>query len=302
VAEPHRRARVVIVGTLYLVPTPIGNLRDITLRALDVLRSVKLIAAEDTRQARKLLAHYDIHTPTISYHAHNERERVPQLLEVLREHDVALISDAGTPGISDPGAVLIRAAIEAGIPVVALPGPSSILPALVASGLPTDRFHFAGFLPRRSGERAAALRQAAACGATIVCFEAPHRLVEMLEDALQALGDRRAAVARELTKLHEEVMRGRISELREHFQKNPPRGECVVVIAGETPGAGPAPPTPPDTETLRRMLLDELARAASRRDAARAVARQTGVALQELYRILRDLEQGEDREGALEIS
>lgn len=281
------------MGTLYIVPTPIGNLRDITLRALDVLRSVGLIAAEDTRQARKLLAHYDIHTPVISYHAHNEQARVARLLAALREHDVALVSDAGTPGISDPGGVLIRAAIEAGFPVVALPGPSSILPALLVSGLPAGSFHFAGFLPRRPGERAAALRQAAACGATIVCFEAPHRLLDMLQDACRVLGDRHAAVARELTKLHEEVVRGRLSELHEHFLRNPPRGECVVVIAGQAAVAEQARPAPPDTETLRTLLREELARAVSRRDAVRAVAGRTGVEPQELYRLLRDLEQPE---------
>lgn len=288
------------MGTLYIVPTPIGNLRDITLRALDVLRSVGVIAAEDTRQARKLLAHYDIHTPVISYHAFNEQARVAQLLQALRQHDVALVSDAGTPGISDPGAVLIRAAIEAGFPVVALPGPSSILPALLVSGLPVGAFHFAGFLPRRSGERAAALRQAAACGATIVCFEAPHRLLDFLQDARRVLGDRQAAVARELTKVHEEVVRGRLSELHAHFLRTPPRGECVVVIAGQGTLAEQAPPPPPDVATLLSLLHEELARGASRRDAVRAVAQHTGVEPQELYRLLRDLEQPDDRQDAAE--
>ena len=218
-------------GTLYLVATPIGNLADITHRAIDVLKSVALIACEDTRHTRKLLQHYGIETKTISYHEHNEQERVRQLIDLLTEgKDVAVVSDAGTPSISDPGFRLVRAAIENGLPVVPVPGPSALISALIAAGLPTDEFFFGGFLPARSNARRTRLNELSSVPGTLVFYEAPHRLAETLKDALSMLGEREAVVARELTKLHEELRRGRLSELAEHYSNQEPRGEIVLLI------------------------------------------------------------------------
>ena len=218
-------------GTLYLVATPIGNLADITHRALDVLTNVELIACEDTRHTRKLLQHYGISTKTVSYHDHNEQERARQLIELLREgKDVAVVSDAGTPSISDPGFRLVRAAIENEIAVVPVPGPSALISALIAAGLPTDEFFFGGFLPARSNARRTRLTELRSVPGTLVFYEAPHRLAETLKDALETLGEREAVVARELTKLHEELRRGRLSELGEHYSREQPRGEIVLLI------------------------------------------------------------------------
>ena len=218
-------------GTLYLVATPIGNLADITHRAIDVLNKVSLIACEDTRHTRKLLQHYGIPTKTISYHEHNEQERARQVIELLREgKDVAVVSDAGTPAISDPGFRLVRAAIENALTVVPVPGPSAVVAALIAAGLPTDEFFFAGFLPARSNARRTKLAELKSVPATLIFYEAPHRLAETLKDALETLGEREAVVARELTKLHEELRRGRLSELAEHYSNEEPRGEIVLLI------------------------------------------------------------------------
>ncbi len=226
--------------TLFLVATPIGNLEDITLRALRVLGEVPLIAAEDTRMARRLLSHFKIEAPKIvSYNDHNKRARLPAVLEALALGDVALISDAGMPAISDPGHDLVVAAIDAGHDVVPLPGASAVIAAVAASGLPSRRFHYLGFLPRQSGARRKALREAAASGDTMVIFESPHRVLQTLEDALVALGDRRIAVGRELTKLHEEIWRGTITDAITHFAQ--PRGEFALVIEGLAPEVVPAP-------------------------------------------------------------
>jgi len=214
------------------VGTPIGNLEDITLRALRVLREVGLIAAEDTRRTRQLLARYGIHTPLISYHDHNKQARLPVLLAALREKDVALVSEAGMPGLSDPGYELIRAALEAGFVVVPVPGPSAVITALVVSGLPADSFVYLGFLPRRRSQRRRFLQSLAQERRTLVAFEAPHRLLESLEDILDILGDRELAVARELTKVHEEIWRGKVSGALERFRSSPPKGEFTLVIAG----------------------------------------------------------------------
>jgi 16S rRNA (cytidine1402-2'-O)-methyltransferase len=219
------------MGTLYLVATPIGHLQDITLRALQVLRDVPLIAAEDTRSARKLLTHFEIAARRItSYNEHNARAKTPALVAALASGDVAVISDAGMPGISDPGHDLVVAAIAAGHRVVPVPGASAVVAAVAASGLPSRRFHYLGFLPRQSGPRRRALASAAGSGDTLVVYESPHRVRATLEDALAALGDRRVAVARELTKLHEEIWRGRISAAITHFAA--PRGEFTLVIEG----------------------------------------------------------------------
>lgn len=218
-------------GTLYLVATPIGNLADITHRAIDVLTNVELIACEDTRHTRKLLQHYGISTKTISYHDHNEQERARQLVELLREgKDVAVVSDAGTPSISDPGFRLVRAAIENGLAVVPVPGPSALISALIAAGLPTDEFFFGGFLPARTNARRSRLKEVSSVPGTLIFYEAPHRLAETLKDAYEILGEREAVVARELTKLHEEIKRGRLSELAEHYSTEDARGEIVLLI------------------------------------------------------------------------
>jgi 16S rRNA (cytidine1402-2'-O)-methyltransferase len=220
------------VGTLYVVGTPIGNLEDITLRALRILDQVGLIAAEDTRAARRLLTHYDIKTPLTSYWERNKLTKLDSILRALEEHDVGLISKAGMPGISDPGYELIKAAISDGIDVVPVPGPSAPVAALVVSGLPTDSFLYLGFLPRKRGKRTRLLSSVVGETRTLVAFEAPHRLLPALEDVRDTLGDRPMAVTRELTKLHEEVVRGTTSDLIQHFESSPPRGEVTLVIQG----------------------------------------------------------------------
>ena len=221
-----------MIGTLYLVATPIGNLEDITHRAVRVLSEVKVIACEDTRHTRKLLNHYGINTKTISYHEHNERERAGELLKVLEAGaDVAIVSDAGTPGISDPGFQLARIAIESGAQVVPIPGPSALISAVIASGLPTDEFYFGGFLPARSGARRTRLAELRSIPATLIFYEAPHRIAASLRDAFEVLGERQAVVARELTKMHEEIARGSLSELATRFSSGEhARGEMVLII------------------------------------------------------------------------
>ena len=218
------------VGTLYIVATPIGNLKDFTYRAVETLQNVQLIAAEDTRHSRKLLQHYKIGTPTISYFEHNRFTRIPKIIETLHMgSDVAIITDAGTPGVSDPAYKLVRAAIEEGLRVEAIPGSSALLAALVSSGLPTDRFLFEGFIPSKKG-RKKRLESIQDDQATIVFFESPHRVVKTLKDIYEVLGDRPAVLARELTKLHEEIIRGTVSELLTYFTQKSPRGECVLMI------------------------------------------------------------------------
>ena len=217
---------------LYVIATPIGNLEDISLRALRLLREVKLIAAEDTRTTRRLLNAYNMKTPLTSYHEHSKRAKLDYLLDYLEKEDLALVSEAGMPGLSDPGYGLIVAAIERGIPVVPIPGASAVITALVVSGLPTDQFFYVGFLPRRKGQRQRLLSSIVDEPRTIVAFETPHRLKEALSDIEEILGNRRLSVCRELTKIHEEVFRGRVSQAREHFTE--PRGEFSLVIEGKT--------------------------------------------------------------------
>jgi 16S rRNA (cytidine1402-2'-O)-methyltransferase len=202
-------------------------------RALRVLREVHLIAAEDTRHTRQLLTHFDIHTPLTSYFEHNKLAKIEKVLSALGQGDVALVSDAGTPGINDPGYELVRAALEAGYPVSPVPGPSAPIAALAASGLPTDSFLFLGYLPRKSSERKESLRRVAGLAYTLVFLETPHRLLDALDDLLAVLGDRPLAAARELTKVYEQFVRGRISEVRDHFRHNEPRGEFVLVVSGQ---------------------------------------------------------------------
>lgn len=220
-------------GTLYLVSTPIGNLEDITLRALRVLEEVDLIAAEDTRRTKLLLHHYQITGPITSYHDHNKEARSPSLIKALLSgKSVALASDAGTPGISDPAFYLVRLAIHHQVPVVPVPGPTALISALIVSGLPTDRFAFEGFLPTKSGRRKARLKFLSQEERTILLFESPHRLERTLREILEVIGDRRAAVTRELTKKFEEIIRGSVAQLLDHFKEKKPRGEVVIVVAG----------------------------------------------------------------------
>ncbi len=270
-------------GTLYLCATPIGNLEDITLRALRLLGEVDLIAAEDTRRTRKLLAHYDLHTPLQSYHRHSRPEvRAKLLRRLLDGQDIALVSDAGMPGISDPGYELVRAALEAGVNVVPLPGANAALSALAVSGLPTDAFRFHGFLPAKGRERRRLLEELARARETVVLYEAPHRLRALLRDLTAVCGEQRpAAVARELTKKFEQVLRGTLAELAAHFAAEEPRGEFCVVLAG----APESPPRAPKEAELRAAVEAALAHGASVRDAAREVAEALGIPRKQAYEL-----------------
>lgn len=266
------------LGILYLVATPIGNLDDITLRALRILQTVSVIAAEDTRHTRQLLDRHDIKQHLTSFFEHNDRAKTLQILERLRSGDVALVSDAGTPGISDPGYELIRAAIDAGIRVVPIPGPSAPIAALAGSGLPTDQFTYLGFLPRRTAERRRILAEAGGERRTIVAFESPHRLIDALEDIRFVLGERPVVIARELTKIHEEFVRGTVSQAIERFRAIPPRGEVTLVIGGELTAE-----TPVDVTDRINELLGE-GRSAS--EVATMVAAEAGVPRRQVYRLL----------------
>lgn len=272
-------------GTLYLISTPIGNLEDITHRAVRLLGHVDLIACEDTRHTRKLLNHYGIITRTISYHEHNEQERAGQLLKLIESgSDVAIVSDAGTPGISDPGFRLTRLAIEGGARVVPVPGPSALVTALVASGLPTDEFFFGGFLPARSGARRTRLKEVAGMRATLIFYEAPHRIAATLRDAHEVLGERTAVVARELTKIHEEIARGRLSELAARFSSGDARGEMVLIIDRDTIQEGTS--TEVHVSTIG-ALVDALEKdGMDHRAALKKAARELGLSRDEAYRRL----------------
>ena len=262
--------------TLFVVATPIGNLEDITRRALRTLREVKLIAAEDTRKTRKLLTHYDIKTPMTSYHEHNKRAKLNYILNYLNDADVAIVSEAGMPGMSDPGYDLIVAAQEKSIPVVPIPGPSAVITALVVSGLPTDRFTYIGFLPNKTKARLELLKSVASESGTIVAFEAPHRLKASLEDIRQTLGDRQIAVCREMTKLHEEIFRGTVSAAIEHFTE--PRGEFTIVIEGK-------PESKPQlTADIEKQLHYRYLSGMPAKKAIAEMAQETGLSRKELYR------------------
>lgn len=270
------------MGTLYIVATPIGNLKDITLRALEVLRQVDLIAAEDTRVTARLLQHYDIHTPMTSYFEHNKLQKLDTILAALETGDVALVSDAGMPGINDPGYELINAVIAAGFPARVVPGPSAPVAALVLSGLPTDRFLYLGYVPRRRNERQRRFREVLAEPGTLIFLETPHRLVDTLADAVDVFGpQRRAAVARELTKVHEEVVRGPLADLLAHFRDHPPRGEIVLLIAGS--GTQRRPQVDPARVQEAMEMLQQAG--VSRSQAARIIARVLGIPKREVYNI-----------------
>ncbi len=262
---------------LYVVATPIGNLEDISLRALRTLREVKLIIAEDTRKTKRLLNTHNIKTATTSYHEHNKWTKLDYILSRLEEGDAALVSEAGMPGISDPGYELIVAASQRGIPIVPIPGPSVVITALAVSGLPAGRFTYIGFLPRRAGDRRRLLQSVVDDCGTIVAFESPHRLTAGLNDILHVLGDRKVAVCRELTKIHEEVFRGKISQAIEHFTE--PRGEFTLVIEGRS-----EKDKPQLTGDIERKLHHMRLSGVTAKEAITRVAGDTGLSKKELYR------------------
>ncbi len=270
-------------GRLYVVSTPIGNMGDFSFRAVEVLKSVSLVLAEDTRHTRHLLDRYAIAAPMSAYHEHNEARATPALIERLRAGEsLALVSDAGTPLLSDPGARLVRAAIDAGIEVVPVPGASALLAALVASGLDAGRFTFFGFLPRKGKERATALAELAALRHTAVLYEAPSRVAATLADLEQAgAGARGAAVAREMTKQFEELRRGTVAELRAYYDASPPRGEVVLVVAGATAEA-------PDEDEARRRARELRAAGLSARDVAARLVSELGVPRNAAYRMAQE--------------
>jgi 16S rRNA (cytidine1402-2'-O)-methyltransferase len=269
------------MSTLYLVATPIGNLEDISPRALRILSTVHLIAAEDTRHTARLLQHYGIHTPSISYHEHNKLVRLSALLQALEEGDVALVSDAGTPGLNDPGYELVRAVIAKGHTVSPIPGACAPIAALVASGLPTDAFLYLGYLPRKPGERRHLLESMVETPYTLVFLEAPHRLISALQDLLQSLGDRQVVVARELTKLHEEFFRGHLSEALAHFTRNPPRGEFTLVLQG-----GKIPPGSWSVEQLDSRVDGLLLEGKTASQIAASLAETSGWSRRAIYQRL----------------
>jgi 16S rRNA (cytidine1402-2'-O)-methyltransferase len=271
------------VGSLYVVGTPIGNLEDITVRALRVLGQVGLIAAEDTRVTGRLLKRYHIDTPLTSYWEHNKLAKLRYILDALEEQDVALVSTAGMPGLSDPGYELIKAAVERGVRVVPVPGPSAVVAALAVSGLPADGFLYLGFLPRKKAKRAQLLASLAPETRTLVAFEAPHRLLHALEDIKATLGDRPMAAARELTKLHEEVVRGTVSELIDHFDTSPPRGEFTLVIRGAEEAAW-------DDHAIKQGLAAMRAEGVRGREAVKEIAKLGRRRRGDVYRIWLSME------------
>ena len=275
-----------MAGTLYLIATPIGNLEDITHRAVRLLGQVDVIACEDTRHTKKLLSHYGINTRTISYHEHNERERSLELIERLKSGaDVAVVSDAGTPGISDPGFRLARIAIDCDVQVVPVPGASALISALVASGLPTDEFFFGGFLPARSGARRARLAELRSLPATLIFYEGPHRIAATLKDALEILGERQAVVARELTKMHEEIARGSLSELTSRFSSpDSARGEMVLII-DRTVMPNESAGNQSDA-SVSALVAEFEANGLDHRAALKKAARELGLSRDEAYRRL----------------
>ncbi len=271
-------------GCLYLVATPIGNLEDITLRAIRVLKEADLIACEDTRQTQKLLQHYAIHKEMVSYHAHNELTRAPELVIQLEQGaQVALVSDAGTPVVSDPGHRLVVLCLRHHIPVVPIPGPSAFVAALAASGMPTDEFLFVGFLPPRAGARRKKLDALKAEPRALVLYEAPHRLAETLSDAADILGERHAVVAREVTKIHEEFLRGSLGELRDAAKKRAPRGEITLLIGPAVEGEAVAVPS---VSLKKRVEQLESEAGLDRKAALKQAARERGLGKREAYKQL----------------
>jgi 16S rRNA (cytidine1402-2'-O)-methyltransferase len=273
------------MSTLYLVATPIGNLEDITQRALRILKEVTNIAAEDTRRTGRLLKHYNISTQLISYHEHNADSMLPHLLEKLQSSDLALVSDAGTPLLNDPGYQLVRAALENGHTVTPIPGPSAPIAALVASGLPSDAFLYLGYLPRKSSNRQRLLAEIKTSPYTLIFLETPHRLLAALNDLYSELGDRQVAVARELTKLHEEIFRGKLSEAIARFKAQAPRGEITLVVAGAVKESGRW-----TEERMRAALAEHLANGEPPSQIARQLAKKSGWRRREVYNLIIEIQ------------
>ena len=269
-------------GVLYVVGTPIGNLEDMTFRAIQTLKQVDAIAAEDTRHTGKLLRHFQIDTPQVSYHDHNHQRRIPELLQQLQQgQSIALVTDAGMPGISDPGYELVKACVEAGAPVTPIPGPSAVTTALSASGIAAERFVFEGFLPTKQKERRHRLELLRTESRAIVLYEAPHRLLQTLADLTETLGERRPiALGRELTKLHEEFWRGALEDAIAHYNEYPPRGEFTLVVAG-------APQRQLDLSEadVKLELVRLISQGLSRSQASRQLAKQTSLSRQEIYQL-----------------
>ena len=278
-------------GTLYLCATPIGNLGDMTFRAVEILKKVSLIAAEDTRHTRKLTSHFDIHTPLTSYHEHNRQTKGPELVaKLLAGQDVAVVSDAGLPGISDPGEDLVRLAIQAGVRVTPIPGACAALTALMASGLSTRGFQFVGFLPKASTARRKYLQTLRSQPETLLFYESPHQLIKTLEDLSAVLGDRQAVIGRELTKLHAEFCRTTLSGLVAHFREHPPRGEFVIVVAGHDGAQDMPEQTTPEItdDSIRQEVERRVTGGANKKDAIRMIASQWGLSRRRVYQLALD--------------
>ncbi len=271
-----------LMGNLYIVATPIGNLEDITFRAVRILKEVSLIAAEDTRKTRRLLNAYNIKTPMTSYFEHSRLSKLDFILERLKDGDVALVSEAGTPGLNDPGYDLIKVAIEKGVRIVPIPGPSIVVSALVASGLRTDRFTYLGFLPHKASDRRRFLKSIVDEPATLVILETPHRIKEALMDILGLLGNRQIAVCREVTKLHEEVFRGEVNDAIEHFTE--PRGEFALVLEGKRNAA-----VPDITKEVRKLLQNKKASRVPAKTAISELSKETGLSKKKLYQVWLEL-------------
>ncbi len=268
------------VGSLYIVATPIGNLEDITLRAIRVLKEADLIAAEDTRHTRNLLNKYEIDSPLTSYHDHNKEEKAPVLVaQMLDGNNVALVSDAGTPGISDPGYFLINLAVDQNIPVIPIPGATAAITALSVSGLPTDRFVFEGFLPAKQTARTKRLKELSSNERTIIFYEAPHKIVRTIEDMIDVFGDRNAVVTRELTKIHEEIVRAKLSDVLKHFKQKTVKGELTIIVHGAS-----KKPFKKDIDTAEYLKNLMLHRGLTKKNAIAAAAQELGVPKKEVYK------------------
>ncbi|MDY4077842.1 MAG: 16S rRNA (cytidine(1402)-2'-O)-methyltransferase [Clostridium sp.] len=279
------------LGKLYLVPTPIGNLKDITLRALEVLKFVDIVAAEDTRQTLKLLNHFEIKKSLISYHKHNEQEKSEDIIELLKEgRNIAIVTDAGTPGISDPGAIIVKKCINENIDFEVLPGATAITTALVYSGLDTTRFLFRGFIPRENKERKILLNEIKDVKESIILYESPYRVVSTLETLLECLGNRNVAICRELTKLHEEIKRGKIDELIEYFKNTAPKGEFVLVIEGkQQEHIDRENKEKWENLSIKDHILNAMESGISKKEAIKYVAKERGLSKNEVYKYAIDI-------------